>query len=255
MNGTTFRPAPGAAPLGRMLAVQTGFELRLLLRNAEQLLLTLVIPALLLVLFGLTPLLGLPPGERVGFLTPGIIALAVMSTAFTAQAINTGFQRRYGLLKRLGGTPLPRWALLAAKTASTIAIEAGQIALLAGVAVGLGWSPSGSALAVAVLVVLGTVAFSGLGLLLAGTLRAETTLAAANLIYVVLLALGGVVFPLERFPAGIRAALDLLPISALSGGLRDVLQHGAALPGQAIAVLAVWSVLALAAASATFSWE
>lgn len=255
VSDAMFRPAPGAAPLARMLVTQTSFELRLLLRNGEQLLLTLIIPALLLVLFGLAPVLGLPPGERVDFLTPGIIALAVMSTAFTSQAINTGFQRRYGLLKRLGATPLPRWALLVAKTAGIVAIEAGQILLLAAVAISMGWDPRGSALAAAGLVVLGTVAFSGLGLLLAGTLRAEATLAAANLVYVVFLALGGVVFPLEHFSPGIRAALELLPISALAGGLRDVLQHGAAFPGPATAVLATWSVLALAAASVTFSWE
>lgn len=254
----TLAPSPGAASGSRMVAAQTGFELRLLLRNGEQLLLTLIIPTLLLVLFARTPLLGLPPGERVGFLTPGIIALAVMSTAFTSQAINTGFQRRYGLLKRLGATPLPRWGLLAAKTAAVVAIEAGQILLLAGVAIILGWDPQGSVPAVlsaAALVVLGTVALSGLGLLLAGTLRAEATLAAANLVYVVFLALGGVVFPLDRFPAGIRAVLELLPISALADGLRAVLQHGAAPPGHAVAVLAAWSLLALAAASLTFSWE
>ncbi len=255
MTQPTFRPAPGAAPTPHMVAAQTVLELRLILRNGEQLLLTVIIPALLLVLFGLVPLLGLPPDQRVDFLVPGVIALAVMSTAFTGQAIGTGFQRRYGVLKRLGATPLPRWGLLAAKTATVVVVEAGQIALLAGVAFALGWDPEGSVLGCAALVVLGTAAFSGLGLLLAGTLRAEATLAAANLVYVVFLAVGGVVFPLSRFPEGIRAVLELLPISALSGGLRAVLQQGAAVPAAALAVLAVWAVAALLAASLTFRWE
>ncbi|MQA85159.1 MAG: ABC transporter permease [Streptosporangiales bacterium] len=248
-------PAPGAAPLPRMVVAQTAMELRTLLRNGEQLLLTLVIPTLLLVLFSLVPLLDQGPGRRVDFLAPGIIALAVMSTAFTGQAIATGFERRYGVLKRLGATPLPRWGLLAAKTATVAAVEIIQIAILSAVAVALGWRPSGSPLPVVVLVLAGTAAFSALGLLMAGILRAGATLAAANLVYVVLLALGGVLFPLSRFPDGIRSALELLPISALSGGLRAVLQHGAALPWQHLAVLLVWTAIAFTAAALTFRWE
>lgn len=255
MRETTFAPAPGAAPAWRMVAAQTSMELRLLLRNGEQLLLTMIIPTLLLVMFATLPLLMGPRAERIDFLAPGIIALAVMSTAFTSQAIHTGFQRRYGVLKRLAATPLPTWGLLTAKTMTVLAVEAMQVALLTAVAVPLGWDPRGSVPAAAGLVLLGTAAFSGLGLLLAGVLRAEATLAAANLIYVVLLAVGGVIFPLTRFPEGMRAILEALPISALSGGLRAVLQHGATLPGQDALVLAVWAVAALAAASLTFRWE
>lgn len=137
----TFTPAPGAVPLPRMIAAQTGMELRALLRNGEQLLLMLIIPVLLLVLFSLAPLLDLGPGRRVDFLTPGILALAVLSTAFTGQAIGTGFERKYGVLKRLGATPLPRSGLLAAKTATVLVTEIGQVAVLCGVALALGWRP------------------------------------------------------------------------------------------------------------------
>ncbi len=140
----SFSPASGAAPLHRMLGAQTAMELRLLLRNGEQLLLTAVIPTLLLVLFSTAPLIDTGAGRRVDFLTPGIIALAVMSTAFTSQAIATGFERRYGVLKRLGATALPRWTLLTAKTAAVLAVEVLQLALLAVVAALLGWSPHGS---------------------------------------------------------------------------------------------------------------
>ncbi|MDF5753733.1 ABC transporter permease [Spongiactinospora sp. TRM90649] len=238
-----------------MVAAQAAAEVRATLRNGEQLLLTLIIPVLVLAGFSVTPVLDLPTARRVDFLAPGVLALAIMSTAFTGQAIATGFERRYGVLKRLGATPLTRGGLMLAKTAGVLAVEIVQIAVIAGVALALGWRPQGSPLAMALLVLLGTAAFSGLGLLMAGTLRAEATLAGANLVYLVLLACGGVVFPLSAFPEAIRPALDLLPISALTGGLRAVLADGAAPPVAALAVLAVWAVLSLGLAARTFRWE
>ncbi|KAB2348860.1 ABC transporter permease [Actinomadura rudentiformis] len=248
-------PAPGAVPLPRMILAQTGYELRTMLRNGEQLLLTMIIPVVLLTLFSATSLLDLGPGRRVDFIAPGILALAVMSTAFTGQAIGTGFERRYGVLKRLGATPLPRTGLIAAKTLTVIAVEALQAVVISAVALALGWQPHGNPLAVVALILLGTAAFSGFGLLMAGTLRAEATLAAANFVYILLLAVGGVVFPLDEFPSGVRSALELLPISALADGLRQVLQHGAALPGEPLLVLAAWAVAGLALAARFFKWE
>ena len=252
-------PAPGAAPLHRMIAAQTTLETRTLLRNGEQLLLTLVIPLLLLAAFGLEPLVSFGAGmSRIDFLTPGIIALAVMSTAFTSQAIATGFERRYGVLKRLGATPLSRAGLISAKTATVIGVELLQGALILLVALAIGWRPDASAAAIVVaplLILLGTAAFSGLGLLMAGTLRAEATLAGANLVYVVLLGVGGVIFPLTRFPAGARPVLELLPTGALSTGLRSVLQQGTVFPAGNVATLAVWAVVAIALAARTFKWD
>ncbi|MEU1727403.1 MULTISPECIES: ABC transporter permease [unclassified Nonomuraea] len=248
-------PAPGAAPFPRMVLAQAGSEVRTMLRNGEQLLLTLIIPVLLLVGFSLAPLVDVGGGRRVDFLVPGVLALAVMSTAFTGQAIGTGFERRYGVLKRLGATPLSRAGLMLAKTAAVVAVEVIQAAVIVAVGLALGWRPHGSFLAAAVLVVLGTAAFSGLGLLMAGTLRAEATLAAANLVYLVLLGAGGVVFPLSKFPEGARPVLELLPISALTGGLRAVLAQGAALPLGPVLVLAGWAVLTLALVSRLFRWE
>ncbi len=254
-----FAPAPGAAPLRRMIAAQAGLELRTLLRNGEQLLLTLVIPLLLLAAFGLEPLVNVGAGlSRPDFLTPGIIALAVMSTAFTSQAIATGFERRYGVLKRLGATPLSRAGLIAAKTATVVAVELLQGVLILAVGLAIGWRPDASPAAIVtapLLIGLGTAAFSGLALLMAGTLRAEATLAAANLVYIVLLGVGGVVFPLTRFPAAARPVLELLPTGALSTGLRDVLQHGAVLPAGNAVTLAAWAAVAIAAAARTFRWD
>ncbi|CAL9555957.1 hypothetical protein SUDANB6_04562 [Streptomyces sp. enrichment culture] len=251
----TYTPKPGAAPLPRMIAAQAALETRMLLRNGEQLLLTVVIPALLLVLFSSVDVVDTGEGEAVDFLAPGVLALAVMSTAFTGQAIATGFERRYGVLKRLAASPLPRWALMTAKTVSVLVTEVLQVVLLTVIAFALGWSPHGSPFAVLLLLLLGTAAFSGLGLLMAGTLKAEATLAAANLVFLLLLVGGGVIVPLEKFPDAVRDVLGLLPIAALSDGLRDVLRHGAGMPWGDLGILAVWAVAGLAAAGKLFRWE
>ncbi|GGK85572.1 transport permease protein [Streptomyces flaveus] len=251
----TYAPKPGAAPLSRMIAAQAVLETKMLLRNGEQLLLTVVIPTLLLVLFSSVDVVDTGEGEAVDFLAPGILALAVMSTAFTGQAIATGFERRYGVLKRLATSPLPRWGLMAAKTLSVLVTEILQVLLVTVIAFALGWSPHGNPLAVLLLLVLGTAAFSGLGLLMAGTLKAEATLAAANLVFLLLLVGGGVVVPLDKFPDTAQSLLGLLPISALSDGLRDVLQHGAGMPWGDLGILAAWGVVGLTAAARFFRWE
>ncbi|MEV6052585.1 ABC transporter permease [Streptomyces sp. NPDC052107] len=238
-----------------MIAAQAALETKMLLRNGEQLLLTVVIPTLLLVLFSSVDIVDTGKGKAVDFLAPGILALAVMSTAFTGQAIATGFERRYGVLKRLASSPLPRWGLMTAKTASVLVTEVLQVILLTAIAFALGWSPRGNPAAVVLLLVLGTAAFSGLGLLMAGTLKAEATLAAANLVFLLLLVGGGVIVPLDKFGSGAQAVLGLLPISALSDGLRDVLQHGAGMPWGDLGILAVWAVVGLAAAGKFFRWE
>ncbi|MGY0062732.1 ABC transporter permease [Streptomyces sp. LZ34] len=252
----TFTPQPGAAPLPRMIRTQAALETRMLLRNGEQLLLTVIIPSLLLVLFSTVDIVDTGSGGKtVDFLTPGVLALAVLSTAFTGQAIATGFERRYGVLKRLGASPLPRWALMTAKTCSVLVTEVLQVALLTVIALALGWSPHGDPLTVALLLLLGTAAFSGLGLLMAGTLKAEATLAAANLVFLLLLVGGGVIVSLDKFPDAVRGVLQLLPISALSDGLRDVLRDGAGVPWRDLGILAVWAVLGLGAAARWFRWE
>ena len=254
MTVLDFTPAPGAAPLLRQVGAQTRMELRLLLRNGEQLLLTIVIPTLLLIVFAKAPIADLPK-PRVDFLVPGVLALAVMSIAFTGQAIATGFERRYGVLLRLATTPLPRAGLLVAKTTAVFAVEVLQVVLLVVVGLALGWSPHGSAAKVVLLLVLGTIAFSALGLLMAGTLRAEATLAAANLVYLLLLALGGVAFPLSDFGSGVRHVLELLPIAALTDGLRAAMSTSSSLPLHDVVTLCVWAVVTGVLAARLFRWE
>lgn len=245
-------PAGGrAAPVPEMLRAQTGMELRLTLRRGESVLLTLVVPVVLLVFFATVHVAGVD----VAFLVPGVLALAVMSTAFTGQAIATGYERSYGVLRRLGATPLPRWVLLAAKTLGVLAIEVAQLAVVGVTGLALGWHPRGEPALLLVLLALGTAAFSGLGLLMAGTLRAETTLAAANGVYLVLLLFGGVLFPLGRLPDGLARVAALLPTAALSDGLRAVLAGGRGLVLHDVVVLAGWAAISLAAAARLFRWE
>jgi ABC-2 type transport system permease protein len=254
-----FAPDPGPAPWQKMLLAQTGIELKLTLRHGEQLLLNLVIPVLLTVALVTQPFLTLETGSsgltKVEFLVPGILALAVMSASFTGLAIATGFERRYGVLKRLGATPLPRWALLGGKTLAVACLEVLQIAVICAVGAALGWRPHGDPASVVLLVVLGTAAFAGLGLLMAGSLRAEATLAAANLVWFALLFLGGIVFPLSSFPDSVQDVLQYLPSAALADGLRVVLGNGEAPPLHDLVTLVLWAIGALGAAAATFRWE
>ena len=243
-----------AAPMTQIIGAQTAMELRLRLRHGESLLLTMIIPVVLLAFFGSVDVLGTPTEDPVDFVLPGIIAVAIMSTAFTGQAIATAYERSYGVLKRLGATPLPRWGLLTAKTLAVLLVEMLQIVLLVTVGAALGWRGDLAALLPALLLVLlGTLCFSGLGLLMAGTLRAEATLAAANGLYVLLLLVGGLIVPLAKLPEPLRVVGGLLPTAALADGLRAALNEGT-FDGRAAAVLAFWSVLLVTAAARWFRW-
>ncbi len=238
------------------LMAQTRAELRLNLRNGEQLLLMLGIPVLLLVFFSQVEVLPLPEGvdDPIEFLAPGVLALAVLSTAFTGLAIATGFDRQYGVLKRLGATPLGRPRLLAAKTAVVVAVEVVQVAVLVPVALLLGWEPSVSPLPVLVAVVLASIAFAGVALLMAGTLPGLVVLAAANGVYVVLLLFGDLVIPLDELPDAVATIARLLPTAALAEILRGGFGDEAA-SGRAWLVLIAWAVAAPVAAARAFRWE
>ena len=238
----------------RAVLAQTRVELALTLRRGESVLLSLGIPVLLLVFFSTVDVLPTGTDEPIDFLAPGVLALAVMSTAMVGLGIATGFERQYGVLKRLGSTPLGRPALLAAKTLAILAVEAIQVAVLVVASLLLGWDPSGSVVTVAAAMVLATVAFAGLGLLMAGRLRGEMVLAAANGLYLVWWLLGGMVVPVTELPSALRAVARALPAAALSDILHAA-STAAAVPGRAWAVLAAWAVAAPLAAATTFRWE
>lgn len=252
-------PRPGAAPLGQRVRAHARLEFTMLVRNGEQLLLTVVIPLGLLLGLALTSVVDLGIGNgrngRLAVVVPGMLALAVISTAFTALAIQTGFERRYGVLKRLGSTPLTRGGLLAGKVVAVLAVEAAQFAVLAGTGWALGWRPHLWGLALSVLIMLlGTAAFAGLGLLLAGTVRAEATLALANVVYLALLGAGGIVVPVDRVPESLTPVVELLPSAALADALRQACVGGTLDVG-ACAVLFVWLVAAGLAAQRWFRWD
>lgn len=249
------RPSEPAA-LVPMVVALTRVELRLALRRGESVLVTLVIPPALLLFFGLVDLMPIPPERRAEFLVPGILALAIMSTAMVSTGIATAFERYYKVLKRFGASPLPKVGLMAAKIVSVLLIEAVQTTLIVGVAVLLlGWRPDGVPAAVPVVLALGTAAFGGLGLLMAGALRAEATLAVANGLYLLFLLLGGIVFPISHLGPWLSGVAVFLPSTALADTLRDVLSAGDPPSLLSWLVLATWAVAAPLAAALTFRWE
>jgi ABC-2 type transport system permease protein len=250
----TFAPAPGRGKPVRMLLVHARTETLLTLRHGEQVLLTLLIPLALLI--GLTLLDILPAGDagdtpKVDWVTPRILALAVMSSAFTGQAIALGFDRRYGVLKRLSATALPPWLLVAGRVVAALVVVALQVVVLGVVATLLGWTPSAGGLAFgAVLLVIGTLCFGALGVLLGGALRAETVLALANVVWFALLLAGGILLAPSALPGPLADVVVLLPSGAMAEGLRAALLDGSFAAGP-VAVLAAWGVLAAALATRT----
>ncbi len=248
-------PRPGAAPFPRMVLAQAAMEARLMLRNGEQLLLAVVIPVIVLIggVKGADHLdLGLSH-RPVDVFTPGVLALAVMSTAFTSLAIATGFERRYGVIKRLGSSPLPRSGLLAGKVGGLLVVEAMQVAVVSVVGLLLGWDPANGFVGCLLALVLGTAAFASLGLFLAGVLRAEATLAAANLVYLLLLAAGAVVLPSSSYGA-FGHVTQWLPSGALGEAMRHACLDGG-VAWRDLGVLLVWGVIGTGLTARTFRWE
>ncbi len=255
-------PAGDAGPAGdnagsvaQATLAQVGMELRLLSRRGENLFVTIVVPLVLLVFFSIVPAVS---QGGVTFVLPGILALAIIATSLVNLGISTAFERSYGVLKRLGGSPLPRGGLIAAKMATVALVEVGQVILLIAVAAtAFGWAPGpGASWAVCIAAfVLGTLAFSGLGLLLAGTLRAEATLAIANGLFLILLLLGGVVLPVDHLPPVLADVARVLPAAALADTFRIGLGGVSGDALGSLAVLAVWAVVTTGLAARTFRWD
>ena len=248
---------PAAAPRARRVLAQTAFEARMILRNGEQVLVAVVIPVLALVGLVRATFVAVDTGglSRADFLTPGVLALAVMTASFTSQAIATAFDRRNGVLRLLATTPLGRGGLLAGKVLGVLAVEVVQVVLIGGAALLLGWRPALDGLLPALVgVVLGTAAFTALALLVAGTLRAEAVLALANLLLLVLALGGGVIVPADRLPGPLAALAGWSPSGALGDVLRGALVDGS-LPLVPALVLAGWTVVLGTLAARLFRWH
>ena len=246
-----------ASPLATTLA-QAEMELRLTARRAENVLVTIVIPVVVLLFFASASVLPTGDGAPVDFLLPGTLALAVIATSLVNLGIATAYERNYGVLKRLGGSPLTRGGLLAAKTAAVLVVEVAQVVLLVAIAATLlEWRPGpGASPALFVLaLLLGTLAFAGLGLLLAGALRAEATLALANGLFIACLLLGGIVLPVSHLPGPLAALAEFLPAAALADAFRIALGSGDGDAGRSLLILGAWGVGAVVLAVRTFRWE
>jgi ABC-2 type transport system permease protein len=233
-------------------------ELRLTARRGENVLVTIVIPVVVLLFFASVRVLPSGAGRPVDFLLPGTLALAVIATSLVNLGIATAYERAYGVLKRLGGSPLTRGGLLAAKMSAVLVVEVVQVVLLVGIAaIALGWraGPGASPALLLVALLLGTFAFAGLGLLLAGTLRAEATLAVANGLFLVFLLLGGIVLPVADLPAPLATLAGILPAAALADAFRVALGSSEGEVIRPLFVLAVWAFGAVVLATRTFRWE
>ena len=239
----------------RRILAQTSMELRLLLRNGENLLVTLGIPIGTLVFFSLVDVL--PTGEQraIDFLVPGVLTLSVMGSSMVGLGISTGFERSYLVLKRLGGTPLRRYELVVAKALATLLILVAQVAVIGPLAMLLGWEPDATSwLLVAIALMVGGFAFAGIGLTMAGRLPALGTLALINAVFVVLMLVSGLVFPLESLPAPLAAGARVLPSAALAEVLRSVLRGGV-LPAAPAVVLVLWAAITPVVAASLFRWD
>lgn len=255
MSTVTLQRQSAPAPLLRRVLLQGRYETLTMLRNGEQLILAVVLPLMALVALAVTPLLDGLGASRVNIATPGVLALCAMSTAFTGQGIATGFDRRYGVLRFLSTTPLGKAGLIAGKMLAVLAVLVLQVAIVTVVALFLGWQPALAGILLGLpLLVLGAVTFTALGLLIAGTVRPEATLAITNLLWILLGALGGIVLPPTRLPAMVQDVVHYLPSGALGQAMRDAL-IGGQLNVLAVVVLLGWSALASAAAIRWFKWS
>jgi ABC-2 type transport system permease protein len=227
-------------------------------RRGETLLLTVAIPVLLLVFFSLVHVTATPTAHRINFIAPGILALCVLSTSLVALSIATGFERSFGVLRRLHVTPLGRRRLIGAKIAGVLVTEALQVVILCAVALALQWHPRGGAAGtaqVAATLILGSAGCAGIGLALAGSLRAEVNLAASNGLYLVLLLISGIVVPVTSLPGFVQKVVVALPPGAMADGLHRVLGLGLAPSGADWLSLGVWAVLAPLLAARTFRFD
>ena len=253
-----YIPPRANYPLVRVIE-QGRYETVAMLRNGEQLMLNIIFPVMALIALRFTGLIDEYANSvgvsRMDAAVPGVLALCVISTALSGQGIATGFDRRYGVLRFLATTPLGRNGLIMGKCIAVLVVVAIQFTLVAVLGYGLGWRPDAIAVSRSIItMIMGAGAFTALGLLIAGTVRAEATLAIVNIAWVILAGAGGVVFPLKSFPDWYAGIVAWSPSAALGDALRgNFIQH------QWLAephwVIIVWTVVIGFIASRKFKWS
>ncbi len=225
-----YIPPRANYPLVRVIE-QGRYETMAMLRNGEQLMLNIIFPVMALIALRFTGLIDEYANSvgvsRMDAAVPGVLALCVISTALSGQGIATGFDRRYGVLRFLATTPLGRNGLIMGKCIAVLVVVAIQFTLVAVLGYGLGWRPDAIAVSRSIItMIMGAGAFTALGLLIAGTVRAEATLAIVNIAWVILAGAGGVVFPLKSFPDWYAGVVAWSPSAALGDALRgNFIQH------------------------------
>ena len=241
------------APWSRAVLAHVRMEARLTARRGENLLAMIGIPVAVLLFLGTV---GSARGA-VGGALPGTLAIAILASGLVNLGIATAYERGYGVLKRLGGSPLGRDGLVAAKLVVVVAIAVGQVVgLLVVASVVLGWRPAPDASAVLVLVttLVGAAAFAGLGLAIAGTVRPEAALVLANVVFLLALGFGGALVPIGDLPAPIADVVRFSPIGALAETFAAALGNGTPIAAP-LGILLFWAVLADVFAARTFRWD
>jgi ABC-2 type transport system permease protein len=259
IKATTIEQTPKSnrpAPAAKQILQQVKFELLLTARRGENVLVTLILPVLLLIFFTALNIAPTTHGKAVNFLLPGILAVAIVAAGMVNLGIATAYERYYGVLKRLGSSPLSRTQLIIAKIISILMLEVVQVIVLVGVAMLLyGWQPAGSVLLTLLTIALGTITFASFGLAMAGALRAEATLAGANALFLIFLFIGGGVLPLDHLPVFLADIAQVLPAAPLAQALQATMNNGSAFPSTQLITLAIWAIIILVVAIRTFKWE
>jgi ABC-2 type transport system permease protein len=235
---------------------QYRLERKMFWRNPSAAFFNFLLPLLFLALFG-----AIFAGQDADLqvIVPGIAGMAVMSTTFSALAMNLTYLRESGVLKRIRGTPLPTSAYLAGIGGSAVtntALQVGLITVAGALVFGLDWPRDWAALVV--FVVLGVVCFASLGVALSHAIpNFDSAPAYVNAVFLPVIFISGVFYDAENAPRFLRGIAEALPLKHLIDGLSGAMVTGRGLADNvwALVALTVWAVVGCLLAVRGFSWE
>jgi ABC-2 type transport system permease protein len=235
---------------------QYRLERRMFWRNPSAAFFNFLLPLLFLAMFG-----AIFSGRQddLDVIVPGIAGMSVMSTTFTAIAMNLTFLREQGILKRVRGTPMSSSAYLAGLAGNAITNTALQVAIVvvAGrVAFGTGWPHD--VLSMLVFVAVGAACFAALGVALSHVIpNFESAPAYVNAVFLPTVMISGVFYDADNAPAILRDIAQGLPLKHLIDGLSGAMVRGEGVGshGVALLVLGVWGAVGAVLAVRGFSWD